>query len=142
MGFRFRRSWSLLPGIRFNVGKKSASLSFGGRGLHYTAGTAGRRVTVGIPGTGLSWTQKLGSPIPRAASPPLLGPAQTQPVIASPQAVSPPAHSPVMTLTARGVAQPLPGAQTKKMVPAWVLWSVPCLIAIAAACVLAAAFGH
>ena len=57
MGFyRFRRSIKLFPGVRWNIGKKSSSLSFGGRGAHYTVGTSGSRTTVGIPGTGLSYT--------------------------------------------------------------------------------------
>lgn len=55
--FRFRRSIKLLPGIRWNIGKKSTSLSFGGRGANYTVGTSGSRTTVGIPGTGLSYTE-------------------------------------------------------------------------------------
>ena len=54
--FRFRRSIKLFPGIRWNIGKKSSSLSFGGRGAHYTVGTSGSRTTIGIPGTGLSYT--------------------------------------------------------------------------------------
>jgi Protein of unknown function (DUF4236) len=54
--FRFRRSIKLLPGVRWNIGKKSTSLSIGPRGAHYTVGTAGSRTTVGIPGTGLSYT--------------------------------------------------------------------------------------
>jgi len=54
--FRFRRSIKLLPGVRWNFGKKSTSLSIGPRGAHYTFGTAGSRTTVGIPGTGLSYT--------------------------------------------------------------------------------------
>ena len=29
------------------------------RGLHYTVGTKGSRVTVGLPGTGLFWTKKI-----------------------------------------------------------------------------------
>jgi len=53
--FRFRRSLKIFPGVRWNIGKKSSSLSFGVRGAHYTVGTAGRRTTVGIPGTGLSY---------------------------------------------------------------------------------------
>ena len=57
MGLRFRRSVRVLPGVRLNVGLKSASVSFGRRGFHYTMGTQGRRVTAGIPGTGLSWTE-------------------------------------------------------------------------------------
>ena len=54
--FRFRRSVKLFPGVRWNFGKKSSSLSIGGRGAHYTFGTSGSRTTVGIPGTGLSYT--------------------------------------------------------------------------------------
>ena len=54
--FRFRRSIKLFPGVRWNFGSKSSSLSIGGRGAHYTFGTAGSRTTVGIPGTGLSYT--------------------------------------------------------------------------------------
>ena len=54
--FRFRRSIKLFPGVRWNIGKKSTSLSIGGRGAHYTMGTSGSRFTAGIPGTGLSYT--------------------------------------------------------------------------------------
>ena len=55
--FRFRRSVKIFPGVRWNFGKNNFSLSIGGRGAHYTFGTAGRRTTVGIPGTGLSYTE-------------------------------------------------------------------------------------
>lgn len=61
MGLRFRRSWSVIPGVRFNLGLKSGSVSFGMRGLHYTVGTRGSRVTAGLPGTGLFWTKKISS---------------------------------------------------------------------------------
>jgi hypothetical protein len=54
--FRFRRSIKLFFGVRWNIGKKSSSLSIGGRGAHYTVGTSGSRTTIGIPGTGLSYT--------------------------------------------------------------------------------------
>lgn len=54
--FRFRKSIKLFPGVRWNIGKKSSSLSFGTRGAHYTVGATGSRFTVGIPGTGLSYT--------------------------------------------------------------------------------------
>lgn len=57
MGFlRFHKSFSLIPGVRINLSKSGPSLSFGPRGLHYTIGPAGSRTTLGIPGTGLSWT--------------------------------------------------------------------------------------
>lgn len=57
MGFRFRRSIKLLPGVRLNLSGSGASVSLGPRGLHYTVGPKGTRVTAGIPGTGLSWTE-------------------------------------------------------------------------------------
>jgi len=56
MGFRFRRSIRLLPGLRVNLGKKGASLSVGGRGATLNWSAKGTRTTVGLPGTGLSYT--------------------------------------------------------------------------------------
>ena len=57
MGFRFRKSIKLFPGVKLNLGKKSASISVGGKGFRHTKSTTGRSTsTVGIPGTGLSYT--------------------------------------------------------------------------------------
>lgn len=57
MGFRFRRSISIVPGLRLNFGKKGVSASVGVRGAHVTIGKTGVRTTVGLPGTGLSYTE-------------------------------------------------------------------------------------
>ncbi|WP_298875727.1 DUF4236 domain-containing protein [uncultured Bradyrhizobium sp.] len=54
--FRFRRTFRIAPGLRLNLSKSGASVSFGPRGLHYTVGSKGARTTVGIPGSGISWT--------------------------------------------------------------------------------------
>ena len=55
MGIRFRKSFKVAPGVRLNVGKKSSSISVGGKGFHTSVSTTGRRTnTVGIPGTGIS----------------------------------------------------------------------------------------
>ncbi|WP_441255756.1 DUF4236 domain-containing protein [Tardiphaga sp. 285_C5_N1_2] len=54
MAIRFRKSFSIAPGLRLNIGKKSASVRIGVKGLGFTTGTAGNTVTVGNPGTGLS----------------------------------------------------------------------------------------
>jgi hypothetical protein len=56
MGFRFRRSVKILPGIRLNFGKHGISTSIGIRGAHVTIGKSGTRTTVGLPGSGLSYT--------------------------------------------------------------------------------------
>lgn len=59
MGYvRFRRRFRVAPGMYLNLGKGSASVSVGGRGHWVTSGTRGRRSTVGIPGTGLSYTSR------------------------------------------------------------------------------------
>jgi hypothetical protein len=59
MGLRFRRSIKLVPGVRLNIGLRRASLSFGGKGFTYNVGPNGSRVTVGIPGSGLSYSTNL-----------------------------------------------------------------------------------
>lgn len=56
MGFRFRRSIGIIPGVRLNFGRQGTSVSLGVRGAHMTVGPTGVRKTVGIPGTGMSYT--------------------------------------------------------------------------------------
>jgi hypothetical protein len=57
MGFRFRKSFKIAPGVKLNVGKKSMGVSVGGKGFRTSINTSGRRTTtVGVPGTGLSYT--------------------------------------------------------------------------------------
>ena len=61
MGLRFRRSIKIAPGVRVNLNKKSASVTFGPKGLKHTVSTTGKsHTTVGIPGTGLSYTTSSG----------------------------------------------------------------------------------
>jgi hypothetical protein len=43
MAWTFRRSFRVAPGIRLNVGKRSAGLSVGPRGAKVRASTRGRR---------------------------------------------------------------------------------------------------
>lgn len=56
MGFRFRRTAKILPGVRVNINKDSLSVSVGPRGAKTTIGANGVRQTIGIPGTGLFYT--------------------------------------------------------------------------------------
>lgn len=61
MGLRFRKSFKIAPGVRLNLNKKSTSLTFGGKGLHYTINSSGKRTaSAGIPGTGLYYTESSG----------------------------------------------------------------------------------
>jgi hypothetical protein len=59
MSFRFRRSARLGP-LRFNFAKGGlSSISVGGRGASFNipvSRSGGPRTTVGLPGTGLSWS--------------------------------------------------------------------------------------
>ncbi|PGZ93952.1 MULTISPECIES: DUF4236 domain-containing protein [unclassified Bacillus (in: firmicutes)] len=57
MGFGFRKSIKIAPGVRLNVGSKSIGMSAGVKGFRYSVNSrTGRRVTASIPGTGLSYT--------------------------------------------------------------------------------------
>lgn len=61
MGLRFRKSFNILPGVKVNLNKKSAGVTLGTKGLHYTVNTSGKRTaSVGLPGTGLSYSTTSG----------------------------------------------------------------------------------
>lgn len=54
MGLRFRKSISIIPGVKLNIGKSGMSVSAGVPGFRKTFHTSGRVTTsVGIPGTGI-----------------------------------------------------------------------------------------
>lgn len=56
MGLRFRKSISLMKGVKLNLGTTGASLSLGTKGVHYNISSTGRRTTTfSVPGTGLSY---------------------------------------------------------------------------------------
>lgn len=59
MGFRFRRSISLIPGVRVNLSTTGASLSLGAKGATVNLGRKGVRGTYDLPGSGAYYsTQK------------------------------------------------------------------------------------
>ena len=60
MAFRFQKRISLLPGVRINLSKGGVSTSLGPRGADVNIGKDGVTANAGIPGTGLSYRQKLG----------------------------------------------------------------------------------
>lgn len=62
MGFKYRKSYKIAPGVKLNVGKKSTGISVGnkGGGVSFNSRT-GARMRASIPGTGISYTSKLGS---------------------------------------------------------------------------------
>lgn len=81
MGFRFRKSIKIAPGVKVNFGKKSVGMSIGNKyaGVSVNSRT-GARARVSAPGTGLSYSTKIGSSTaPRADRAPL----PTQPVVST-----------------------------------------------------------
>jgi hypothetical protein len=102
MGFRFRRSFRLLPGIRLNLSKSGISASLGIRGAHVTVGSRGTTTSVGLPGTGLSYTSRIpfkssdARPPDENIGPPLLSPA----LIATSATEEPDGNQPSMWSTA------------------------------------------
>lgn len=62
MGLRFRKNIKILPGVKLNLGKKSAGVSVGTTGARYSVNSSGRKTsTVGVPGTGLSYSKSSSS---------------------------------------------------------------------------------
>jgi hypothetical protein len=60
MGFRFRKSIRLAPGVRLNFGKRGLSISAGVKGASVTLGSRGTYANMSIPGTGISYRTRVG----------------------------------------------------------------------------------
>lgn len=60
MGFRFRKSIKLLPGVRLNIGSKSMGISIGGKfgGISFNT-KRGASVRASVPGTGISCSSRI-----------------------------------------------------------------------------------
>lgn len=56
MGWRFRRSVKLFPGVRLNFSKSGISTSLGRPGASINLGPKGARYTAGLPGTGINFS--------------------------------------------------------------------------------------
>lgn len=100
MGWRFRHSFKVIPGVRLNLSKSGLSCSIGGAPVTLNVGTRGVYGTASLPGTGISYRQRFGGseahqpdsaalpPIPQsfpaAVPPPMPGlvsvPVSTMPV--------------------------------------------------------------
>lgn len=64
MGWRFRKSFSPLPGVRLNFSPRGISPSVGAGPLRFYVGSQGAAVTTRIPGTGISYRQPIRLPNP------------------------------------------------------------------------------
>lgn len=62
MGFKFRKSFKIAPGVKLNFNKKSTGITLGVKGVHYTLNSKGKRTTsIGVPGTGLYYSTSSGN---------------------------------------------------------------------------------
>ncbi len=57
MGFRFRKSFKILPGIKINLSKSGISTSIGVPGATVNLRGDKTTTTVGLPGTGISYRE-------------------------------------------------------------------------------------
>lgn len=64
MGFRFQKRIKIFPGLWINLSKSGVSASAGGHGATVNVGAGGKRmVTIGVPGTGMSYRVPLSGTI-------------------------------------------------------------------------------
>lgn len=59
MGWRFRRSFKVIPGVRLNLSKSGLSCSIGGAPFTANIGPRGVYGTVSLPGSGISYRKQL-----------------------------------------------------------------------------------
>ncbi len=55
MGFRIRKTFTIMPGLKINLSKSGFSTSVGKKGSMINLSTRGTKTTVGIPGTGFGY---------------------------------------------------------------------------------------
>ena len=61
MGFRFRKSVKIAPGVRLNFGKKGVGVSVGAKGFRVSKSSRGTTLSAGVPGTGIYYQENLSS---------------------------------------------------------------------------------
>lgn len=61
MGWRFKKSIKIFPGVSVNFSSEGASISIGSKGIKLNIGPNNARVTAGIPGTGISYSEQIGN---------------------------------------------------------------------------------
>lgn len=62
MGWRYRKSFRLFPGVRINVSRRGVSTTIGVRGASVNLGPRGVYLNTGIPGTGIYNRQRIDIP--------------------------------------------------------------------------------
>jgi hypothetical protein len=66
MGWRFRKSFRVIPGVRLSVSTRGVSATIGGGPVSFNVGPSGAYANVHLPGTGLSYRERLSDGAPAA----------------------------------------------------------------------------
>lgn len=98
MGWRFRKSFKIIPGVRLNLSKSGFSASIGGAPLTLNVGPHGVFGTASLPGTGMQFRQHL-STSPSTSAP------QSLPSFIAPE---PPSTAPLGPPSNQSQATPSP----------------------------------
>lgn len=85
MAWQFRRTISLGGGVRTTLSKRGVSTSWGLPGLRITRSAEGRyRLTLSLPGTGMSYRRTLGKPGAQPVAQPSVPPHVPSPTASRP----------------------------------------------------------
>jgi hypothetical protein len=76
VGFRFRRQLRIIPGLHLNLSRSGISATVGVPGMRVTLGKR-PALNIGLPGTGISYRESLGSAPPAPPAPPAAAPGQS-----------------------------------------------------------------
>src|SRR5438067_863936 len=82
MPWRFRKSFRIIPGVRLNVSARGVSATIGGGPVSLNVGSHGAFANVSLPGTGLSYRERLGVSEPPSAPPHVPASVVPAPVVA------------------------------------------------------------
>jgi hypothetical protein len=93
MGWRFRQSFTVVPGLRLNLSKSGLSASIGGAPFTVNVGPRGVMGTASVPGTGLSYRHHFSSSSNHPLPSPNLTPPPPSP-LSSPWAPTAPPPAP------------------------------------------------
>lgn len=63
MGWGFRKSVNIIPGVKLNLSRSGPSISLGPKGMKYNISSRGTRVRYSIPGTGIYYTKNLSNTV-------------------------------------------------------------------------------
>ena len=80
MSLRFRRRIKIIPGVHLNISRSGISTSVGVRGASLTLGKRGTYLNTGIPGTGVSWRERISEPTSKPSVQPPIEPLSSESV--------------------------------------------------------------